>query len=350
MRSILIPFILVLSITIDTDAYGGDPACQALGELLHAADADGPAVGGAVVRDGVVECEGVTGGREPGGSAIDRHSPFYIASLAKPITASAILRLAAEGEISLDDPVRRFVSELPATYDSVTLRHLLRHESGTPDHFDHLPPERIDGLSNDQVLAFLRERPLEHEPGSTWSYSNSGYVLLAEVVERVTDQAFEAWIEAHVFEPFGMRDASIGKPPVSAVRGFERDENDEWQPTPVAPRTVGPGGIYASLSDLEAWFLALRRGDAIPAEYLVQAIAPTLTGPGKLTPFTIAFQVEDLRRGLYYAGSFGILGGNHHTFMWLPDRDAAIIVLAARPDLPPASIIKGLQPPSEPKR
>lgn len=339
MRASVLSLIVFLT-TPGLHADLGPEMCRALHELVAEREPEGPGVAGAVMVGGEVACEAISGlGSVPGGSPVDRRTPFYIASLAKPMTAAAVLRLVAAGTIGLDDSVRSRIPELPEIYGEVTVRNLLRHESGVADHFDHLSEDQLDGLTNGEVLEFLSTRPvLEHEPGARWSYSSSGYVLLAEIVRRQAGLPYAEWMAEQMFSPAGMLDARVGREGSPAARAYVSDDG-HWRSTPVGVATEGPGGIYASLADLEKWFAATRRGETIAPEFLVQAVAPTLTSAGSLTPFTLAFQVEDLRRGRYYAGAFGNLGGNRHAFVWSPDQDVAFILLAARPDVDPKPLL-----------
>jgi CubicO group peptidase (beta-lactamase class C family) len=140
-------------------------------------------------------------------------TPFYTASLSKQFTAAAVLLLAADGKVSLDDDVRKYVPELPDFGPRITLDHLLHHTSGLRDY--HLLLQ-LDGLNEENVITrrevlwlLGHQRSLNFPPGAHISYSSSGYVLLAEIVARVSGESFHAFLAQRVLEPLGMKDSFV---------------------------------------------------------------------------------------------------------------------------------------------
>ncbi|NIP59022.1 MAG: serine hydrolase, partial [Gemmatimonadetes bacterium] len=123
---------------------------------------------------------------------------FNVGSLMKPLTGVAVLRLAQEGRIELDAPVGRYLEGLgPEVAREVTVRHLLRHRSGLGDYLT-LPEFRADpdGFGSvDDLMAVIRDQPLEFEPGSRERYSNSGFVVLGALVEAATGRSYEAVLQ-----------------------------------------------------------------------------------------------------------------------------------------------------------
>jgi CubicO group peptidase (beta-lactamase class C family) len=141
-------------------------------------------------------------------------TPFYTASLSKQFTAAAVLLLAADGKVSLEDDVRRYVPELPDFGGArITLDHLLHHTSGLRDYHLLL---LLDGLNEEDVITSREilwlldhQRTLGFPPGSRFSYSSSGYVLLAEIVARVSGESFHAFLTRRVLQPLGMRSSLV---------------------------------------------------------------------------------------------------------------------------------------------
>jgi CubicO group peptidase (beta-lactamase class C family) len=140
-------------------------------------------------------------------------TPFYSASLSKQFTAAAVLLLVADGKVSLDDDVRKYVPELPDFGKRITLDHLLHHTSGLRDYHLLLLLEGLDEedvITSREILWLLsHQRSLGFPPGSRFSYSSSGYVLLAEVVARVTGESFGTFLAKRVLEPLGMTDSLV---------------------------------------------------------------------------------------------------------------------------------------------
>jgi len=173
-----------------------------------------PGVSVRVIRDGRVVFAGDYGMahlEEP--APITPETRFAIGSNSKQFTAFAIDLLAREGRLDLDADVREYVPEVPDFGVPITVRQLLHHQSGIRDW---VHPFAIAGYSGsdvigiDQVMEFLRrQRNLNFAPGSDYTYSNTGYVLLAEIVSRVTGTPFPDWMREHVFEPFNLSSAQV---------------------------------------------------------------------------------------------------------------------------------------------
>ncbi|MFT4179841.1 MAG: serine hydrolase domain-containing protein [Thermomonas sp.] len=188
---------------------------------------------------------------------------YRLASVSKQFTAAAILLLAQDGKLSIDDPLKRWLPSLPKVADGITVRHLLNHTSGVLDYED-LMAEPYDGQILDAgVLKLLeKQNALYFPPGSTYRYSNSGYALLALVVERASGTSFPDFLRSRIFEPLGMRDthARIDAGPAIPHRAFGYSEIDgRWQRTDQSSTSavLGDGGIYSSIDDLARWDAAL---------------------------------------------------------------------------------------------
>lgn len=188
---------------------------------------------------------------------------YRLASVTKQFTAAAILLLAERGALSIDDPVRKWLPTLPHAADTVTLRHLLTHSSGLVDYEDVMP-EMPDGaqLRDADVLALLEGQDRTYfAPGTSYRYSNSGYALLALVVERVSGQSFQAFLLANVFQPLGMQAlAYVQDGPAVPHRAYGYSLVDgRWTRTDQSSTSavLGDGGVYASIDDLARWDAAM---------------------------------------------------------------------------------------------
>src|SRR5687767_6796766 len=133
---------------------------------------------------------------------------YQSGSVGKQFTAAAVVLLAREGKLSLDDPIRRFFPEGPAAWDRVTVRHLLTHTSAIPDYTDSTMDYRRD-YTEAQLVELAARLPLQFRPGATWSYSNTGYALLGFIVRRVSGEFYGDFLRRRVFEPLGMRTARV---------------------------------------------------------------------------------------------------------------------------------------------
>ena len=184
---------------------------------------------------------------------------YRLASVTKQFTAASVLLLVEDGVLTLDDPVRRWLPSLPVAAEGITLRHLLSHTSGLVDYEDLLPPDQARQIHDADVLRLLeREDRLYFPAGSDYRYSNSGYALLALVVERASGQRFAAFLQARIFSPLGMT-ATLARqdegPPVTdRAFGYTR-VGDRWERTDQSTTSavLGDGGIYSSITDLAKW-------------------------------------------------------------------------------------------------
>ncbi|UOV03469.1 serine hydrolase domain-containing protein [Pseudoxanthomonas mexicana] len=184
---------------------------------------------------------------------------YRLASVSKQFTAASVLLLIEDGVLTLDDRVRRWLPTLPVAAEGITLRHLLSHTSGLVDYEDLLPPDQAHQIHDADVLRLLeREDRLYFPAGSDYRYSNSGYALLALVVERASGQRFAAFLQARIFSPLGMT-ATLARedegPPVTDRAFGYTLVGDRWERTDQSTTSavLGDGGIYSSITDLAKW-------------------------------------------------------------------------------------------------
>lgn len=191
---------------------------------------------------------------------------YRLASVSKQFTAAAVLLLAQDGKLGLDDPVRRWLPSLPKACDAITLRQILSHQSGLIDYEDVMPASfdaDAHQMHDSDVLAVLEGQDRTYfAPGSGYRYSNSGYSLLALVVTKASGRGFAEFLRERIFLPLGMRDTVAYERGVSNVAhrayGYSY-EHGRWQRTDQSPTsaTLGDGGIYSSIDDLAKWDAAL---------------------------------------------------------------------------------------------
>jgi CubicO group peptidase (beta-lactamase class C family) len=188
---------------------------------------------------------------------------YRLASITKQFTASAILLLVEDGKLTLDDRVRKWLPSLPASDDAITLRHLLTHTSGLVDYEDVMPDAPTEQLRDADVLRLLEGQARTYfTPGTDYRYSNSGYSLLALVVERASGMRFQDFLRERIFLPLGMRDtlAYVRGGPEVPHRAYGYSEVEaQWTRTDQSPTSavLGDGGIYSSIDDLAKWDAAL---------------------------------------------------------------------------------------------
>jgi CubicO group peptidase (beta-lactamase class C family) len=213
--------------------------------------------GEAIVRRGYGQSE-----RERGIEA-GPATNYRLASITKQFTAAAILLLVEDGVLDLDDPLRRWLPSLPPATDGITLHHVLSHTSGLVDYEDIIPPTMTAQLRDADVLRLLEGQDRTYfAPGTDYRYSNSGYALLALVVERASGQGFPEFLRDRIFHPLGMHDtlAHVQGGPEVPHRAFGYSlVAGDWVRTDQSQTSavLGDGGIYSSIDDLARWDAAL---------------------------------------------------------------------------------------------
>ena len=266
-------------------------------------------------------------------------TPTYIASLGKTFTSAAILLLRQEGKLDLKAKVGAFFPQLPAFMHPITIEQLLYHSSGLPDHFDHFG-ESVTGLDNSKVLAYLNKvSKLAFEPGTDYAYSNSGYVLLSEIVTRVSGIPFAEFLNRHIFQPLEMTNTKVithqHDIPEHRAIGYVAGEESDYSDI----STTGAGGIYSTLNDLVLWDRALNRNDLLSAESKQLAFTKARI-PNKRTYLAMGWMDESFGpktpafEGLSYVMAFGSLKGFRAKHMRFIDFGLSFILLSNSGEMP----------------
>lgn len=277
------------------------------------------------------------------GGAIAPDTAFDLGSVTKQFTALAVLQLAERGKLSLDDSLRKFFPEFPAYADKITVRHLLGHTSGLPDYAGWFifKSGRIimgqikDGFEprNEDAIKFLAE---QKEPrftaGDKWEYSNSGYVVLASIVEKASGMRYARYVEKNIFEPLKMRGTAVygeTKPKIAnrAVSYQKKGENYEIVDFTPMNLIYGDGSINSTIEDLAKWDAALYTEKLVKAETLKQAFAPGKLNDGKATDYGYGWFVKQTPNGseLSHGGSWE---GFRNFIIRNPEKKLSIVVLS----------------------
>ena len=230
-------------------------------------------------------------------SKIDAQTNFRLASFTKQFTAMAVMLLVHDGKIRYDETLTEIFPDFPAYGKSITVRNLLHHTSGLPDYEDLMDAaEKAKGpiwspekqIQDDQVLELLKkESNGKFAPGTSWSYSNSGYVVLGLIVARTSGKAYREFLRERIFAPLKMSRTIVyqkGKNEV-ANRAFghsKEKENDTLKETDQSSTsaTLSDGGIYSNLEHLAKWDEALRNHTLLSEKEMQPALAPVKLNDG----------------------------------------------------------------------
>jgi len=266
-------------------------------------------------------------------------TPTNIGSTSKQFTAFAIGLLAERGALSLDDDVRDYVPELPDLGATVRIRHLLTHTSGYREFLNTLAVagwrlDQGDAITRDDILRVVERQPeLQNAPGAEWNYNNTGFALLALIVERVTGETFPAWMRANVFEPFGMTHTVVRSSSTAIVEdravGYVRDGED-WREAIDFGTSMGAGAIYSTVGDLARWMSNLQ-SRAVGADIIERMTTPTRLTTGERTGYGQGLFIDESggQRRIHHGGADA---AHRSAFILYPDLDAGVIVLTNSAD------------------
>src|SRR5215831_5489068 len=258
---------------------------------------------------------------------------FYIASLSKQFTAMSIVLLAQEGRLSLDDWVRSWVPQVPSFGAPITLRQLLHHTSGLRDYFTLLALSGwpSDGLLTESQFIDLvsRQKSLNFTPGDEFLYSNTGYALLAMVVERASGQSLRDYAAEHIFKPLGMahtefRDDHTQLIPHRAV-GYQPTASGFRMSQPELD-VVGDGGVYSTVEDLARWDANFESGRVGGRDGVAELEEPGRLNNGQTIPYALALTVGDMA-GMNTLSHRGAYGGYRSAMLMVPTRRLGVITL-----------------------
>ena len=309
-------------------------------------DSPGCAVG--VIRDGAVIYK-----RGYGMANLDSNMPntpatvFNVASMAKQFTAASILLLAQRQKLSLDDDIRKYIPEIPDYGTPVTIRQLAYHTSGIRDYTDliELSADRIENIHTDQhILRILaRQKKLNFNPGERHLYSNSGYVLLGLIVERVTGKTLRAFENEFIFQPLGMRNTLLYDDRTMVVKnratGYVSKSDGSYQMRSSLWDRVGDGGVLTTVEDLFLWdqnFYTPVVGNS--------ELINLMTTPGTLTngeKIAYTFGLEPMRyKGLPVIMHGGSIRGFRAQLYRFPEQRFSVVCLCNNGSISPTSIIQ----------
>lgn len=255
---------------------------------------------------------------------LDATTPFYIASLSKQFTAAGILKLAEQGKLSLDDPLTKYLKRMPKIYNQVKIHHLLTHTGGIPDYFklNIVKP----GISNQDVYqALLSQKHLDFDPGDKFLYSNSGYVLLAMIIEIASGNKIENYFQKDFFTPLKMNNSFVKTTSTDErviVKGYTNKLKDDDYDL----LTVGDGGIYSTARDLFKWEQGLNEGKVISQESLEKAYTSLVLTNGRTRKYGYGWQLGSNTQGelVYHTG--GLAGFRTYLERQLNSNNSIIIL------------------------
>jgi len=266
---------------------------------------------------------------------LEPKSNFNLASISKQFTAMCIMMLAEQRKLNYDDNFRKYIPEL--SYEGITIRHLLWHTSGMPDYValmdEHWDPDKY--YVNDDVLKMMvKHRPEKlFEPGERYEYSNTGYVVLASIVERVSGVSFKEFVQQNIFDRIGMTSSvmPIGdkdyQEMANRVYGYDIAENGRHVDNDYDHyNAYGDGGIYTNLIDLFKWNEALYTEKLVKQETLKEAYEPYVLNNGFVGDYGFGWNVSEIDSNKIVAHSGSWVGFRTQIFRDITNKHCVIIL------------------------
>jgi CubicO group peptidase (beta-lactamase class C family) len=258
-----------------------------------------------------------------------------LGSVTKQFTAVAVLMLAEEGKLALDDPITRFLPGYPTHGHTITLEHLLTHTSGIRSYTDMpewLPLWRKD-MPLDTLIALFRDQPMDFAPGEKWAYDNSGYVLLGAVIEKASGRAYADFVRDRIFAPLGMTSSSYDTTESVVPRrvpGYQKGDGG-WTHAPYLSMTQphAAGSLMSTVDDLARWDAALYTEKLVKQASLRRAWTPATLADGKSTGYGYGWTMSAVQGHPSVEHGGGINGFVCHALR-LPEDRVYVAVLTNR--------------------
>jgi CubicO group peptidase (beta-lactamase class C family) len=312
-------------------AARADPADDYVHSFMAKTHAPGVAL--AVIRDGKVVKKATYGyANLEWHQPVTTAAPFWLDSLTKLITAVGLMQLAEQGKLSLGDPVTKYLTDAPAEWHAVTIRHLLAHTSGIKDNYWQLyRGSPLLNYDENDIYAYATKQPLLFKPGAQYQYDNEGYYLLGLVIAKATGEPYSKWITDHVLRPAGMKTARVYKagdviPHIVSSYALDHGRVVHNRADIMSDRgeAVAGWGIYASLDDMIAFDEALQRGALVSRKSLDAMWTNARLNSGYPSQSGLGFEEIRYPLGHRIAAKGGQAGTEYSVF---PDDRLSVIFL-----------------------
>jgi CubicO group peptidase (beta-lactamase class C family) len=299
-----------------------------------------PAASIAIVRQGRTLAERAYGWADLGAcvpATLD--SRFGIGSITKQVTALGALILVGQGKLGLDDPVAPWLPESGARWQGVSVRHLLTHTSGIRDsgHDDPVYPQieidkKVD-VTDSALVARLAADPLNFPSGTSWAYSNTGYLLLSIIIERAGGAPFPVWMREHVFAPLGMNATRYFDPTEiipTMARGYTIEGSGRLRQGYYSSRSYsqrGDMGMVSTAHDMALWSAELDSSRLVSPALHALMLEPARLSDGSEFPYGFGVILDDYRGALVlrHAGTYS--AGYSANLVVMPERRLSVVVL-----------------------
>jgi len=258
-----------------------------------------------------------------------------IGSITKQFTAVAVLMLAEQGKLSINDEITKFIAEYPTNGKTITIHHLLNHTSGIKSYTGM--PGFIDFARQDHspedIVNFFKNEPMDFDPGEKYLYNNSGYILLGHIIEKASGQSYADFITEHIFKPLQMNNSYYGsktKLISNRAEGYSPAE-DNWQKALPLSMTwpYAAGALMSNVDDMLLWHKSVHNNTLISADSRAKAFTNTTLNNGDLTNYGYGWAVNEIKGSPTIEHGGGIFGYTT-SGIYIPKENIYVIVLTNR--------------------
>ncbi len=307
---------------------------------------DSPGAALAVVKDGeIIYEQGYGTANLEYDIPITTRTIFDIASVSKQFAGFAIATLSYEGKLSLDDDIRMYLPDVPDFGNTITIRHLLHHTSGLRDWVQSLViagDVMEDVISFKHILKMVRhQKALNFEPGAEFLYSNTGYNLLAEIVETVTGDSFREWTDANIFKPLAMTNTHFHDDHQMILKNraysYQVDENERFKHAVNNTTALGSSSLYSTVEDLAKWILNFDDARIGGQTVIEQMHQRGVLNDGEQIDYAFGLNIGEYR-ALRTVGHSGSWRGFRSHLMRFPDQKFGVVILCNLDTFNPLSL------------
>jgi len=267
--------------------------------------------------------------------SIQPNTNFRLASVTKQFTAMSILLLVQRGKIKLEDPLSKYFSTFPAYGKEIKIKHLLTHTSGLMDYEDLMPANQTIQLHDTNCLQLMfKANGLYFTPGTQYKYSNTGYAILALVVEKVTGQDFALFLKENIFKPLKMNTTVAFEEGKSTVQnrayGYSLN-NGNWIETDqsLTSAVLGDGGIYTNTVEMTQWIKALSSYKLLSPEMQNNAWSRQKLNSGAPINYGWGWEIEDYKNSTHPHHGGSSIGFRNHILLF-PEQKLMVLILTNR--------------------
>lgn len=344
---LLISLTNVITINAQVKAQPKSKATDKVEKLLAKYDfKNSPGLALSVIKDGaVVYKKGLGIANLEYGVPITASTVFQVASVSKQFTVFSILLLEQEGKLSIDDDIRKYLPEMTDYGHKITLRNLANHTSGIRDNTDLanlIGTSEADLFSNDNAVKLITsQKGLNFIPGSEFQYCNSGYILLAEIVKRLSGQSFAEFTQARIFKPLKMKNSQFVDAPETIVKkmaySYDKYENTYYK-NMINHSFVGSTGLHTTIDDLSLWAMNFKKKTIGSDAIFKKMQEKTILNNGEILPYGLGLE-NQIYKGLdviFHGGGIGRYGSR---IIIIPEHNFSVVYACNSQEFHPFDIV-----------